>query len=284
MKFLDVKTDYAFKKVFGSDGSKAILLSFLNAFNFFGGQQTIVDLTIVDPYQIPLIKGMKDTYVDVKAKLSNGTSVIIEMQVLNVHGLEQRILYNAAKAYSTQLFEGQQYHLLNPVIALTITDFVMFKDSNNYKSSFRLIEKEQLVEYSGDIELVFIELPKFTKEEAELNNIIEKWIYFIKNSGSLAYIPDTLSESPEIAQAFTIANEAGLSATELELQWRRKDFIYLQRDSIALAAEEGEARGREQGLELGREEAKLAIARRLLASGMSAKQAAELAGISEQLL
>jgi predicted transposase/invertase (TIGR01784 family) len=101
-------------------------------------------------------------------------------------------------------------------------------------------------------------------------------------------MPDALSQSPEIAQAFTIANEAGLSATELELQWRRKDFIYLQRDSIALAAEEGEARGREQGLEQGleqgREEAKLAIARRLLASGMSAKQAAELAGISEQLL
>jgi len=284
MKFLDVKTDYAFKKVFGSDGSKAILLSFLNAFDFFGGQQTIIDLTIVDPYQIPLIKGMKDTYVDVKAKLSNGISVIIEMQVLNVHGLEQRILYNAAKAYSTQLLEGQHYHLLNPVIALTITDFVMFKDSSNYKSSFRLIEKEQLIEYSGDIELVFIELPKFTKTETELNNIIEKWIYFIQNSGSLAYIPDTLSQSPEIAQAFTIANEAGLSATELELQWRRKDFIYLQRDSIVLAAEQGEARGMEKGLEKGRDEAALAIARRLLASGMSAEQAAEMAGISVQRL
>ena len=255
MKFLDVKTDFAFKKVFGSDGSKAILLSFLNAFDFFGGQQTIVDLTIVDPYQIPLIKGMKDTYVDVKAKLSNGTSVIIEMQVLNVHGLEQRILYNAAKAYSTQLLEGQHYHLLNPVIALTITDFVMFKDTSNYKSSFRLIEKEQLIEYSGDIELVFIELPKFTKSESELNNIIEKWIYFIQNSGSLAYIPDTLSQSPEIAQAFTIANEAGLSATELELQWRRKDFIYLQRDSIILAAEQGEARGMEKGMEKARRKA-----------------------------
>jgi len=75
-----------------------------------------------------------------------------------VHGLEQRILYNAAKAYSTQLLEGQHYHLLNSVIALTITDFVMFKDSSNYKSSFRLIKKEQLIEYSGDIELVFIRL------------------------------------------------------------------------------------------------------------------------------
>ena len=121
-----------------------------------------------------------------------------------------------------------------------------------------------------------------------MNNIIEKWIYFIQNAGSLAYIPDTLSQSPEIAQAFTIANEAGLSATELELQWRRKDFIYLQRDSIILAAEQGEARGMEKGfekgLEKGREEATLAIAKRLLASGLSAEQAAEMAGISVQRL
>ena len=91
MRFLDVKTDFAFKKVFGSEGSKDILLSFLNALVIFPGGEVIEDLTIVDPYQIPLIKGMKDTYVDVKANLSNGTTVIIEMQILNVQGMEQRL-------------------------------------------------------------------------------------------------------------------------------------------------------------------------------------------------
>ncbi|MEW6620481.1 MAG: PD-(D/E)XK nuclease family transposase, partial [bacterium] len=69
MRFLDVKTDYAFKKVFGSQGSKDILISFLNSVIDFKETEKIVDLVIVDPYQIPLIKGMKDTYVDVKAKL-----------------------------------------------------------------------------------------------------------------------------------------------------------------------------------------------------------------------
>lgn len=66
MKFLDVKTDFAFKKVFGSEGSKDILMSFLNSLVLFPEGEIITDLTIVDPYQIPLIKGMKDTYVDVK--------------------------------------------------------------------------------------------------------------------------------------------------------------------------------------------------------------------------
>jgi len=154
MKFLDVKTDYAFKKVFGSDNSKSILLSFLNSLDIFNGQDVIEDLTIVDPYQVPLIQGMKDTYVDVKATLSRGAKVIIEMQVLNVPGFEQRILYNAAKSYSTQLLKGEHYHLLNPVIALTITDFAMFVDTENYKSTFKLIEKDRLVHPSSPAKFV----------------------------------------------------------------------------------------------------------------------------------
>ncbi|MDP2903626.1 MAG: Rpn family recombination-promoting nuclease/putative transposase [Methylovulum sp.] len=82
MNFLDIRTDFAFKKVFGSEGSKDILLSFLNAVIDFAGGRRLTDLTIVDPYNIPMLKGMKDTFVDVKAELNDGSRVIIEMQVL----------------------------------------------------------------------------------------------------------------------------------------------------------------------------------------------------------
>ncbi len=300
MKFLDVRTDFAFKKVFGSEGSKAILLSFLNAFDFFDGRHTITDLTIIDPYQAPKILGMKDSYVDVKAKLDNDASVIIEMQVLNMQGMEQRVLFNAAKAYSTQLLKGESYYLLNPVIALTITDFVMFDDSPDYKSVFRLLEKERLTQYCGDIELVFIELPKFNKDEANLKNITERWLYFIKNAGSLASVPATLGESPELTQAFEIANTAGLSAEEEEAQHRRLDFIALQRGSIELAMqkgleqglEQGREQGREEGMEeglekgviKGREQTQLDIAQRLLATGMPPRQVADIMGIAIERL
>ena len=67
MKFLDIKTDFAFKKVFGSADSKDLLISFLNATIDFENNRKIEDLTIVDPYNIPMLKGMKDTFVDVKA-------------------------------------------------------------------------------------------------------------------------------------------------------------------------------------------------------------------------
>jgi len=73
MKFLDVRTDFAFKKVFGSTKSKPSLISFLNSVIDFDGKCEITDLNIVDPYNIPQLKGMKDTFVDVKALLSNNT-------------------------------------------------------------------------------------------------------------------------------------------------------------------------------------------------------------------
>ena len=157
MRFLDVKTDFAFKKVFGSQQSKPVLVDFLNAMLDYSGEFAIADLEIVDPYQIPLIKGMKDTFVDVKAVLANGSRVIIEMQVLNIEGFEQRILYNAAKQYSSQLLKGEHYRLLNPVIALTFTDFILFKEAPE-----QVISRFRLIEYGDDIELVFVELPNFS--------------------------------------------------------------------------------------------------------------------------
>ena len=112
MRFLDMKTDYAFKKVFGSEKSKDILISFLNSIIYENTQTKIKDLTIVDPYNIPLLDGMKNSFVDVKAILDNDTKVIIEMQVVNQRNFQKRILYNAAKNYSVQLKSGQNYNLL----------------------------------------------------------------------------------------------------------------------------------------------------------------------------
>jgi predicted transposase/invertase (TIGR01784 family) len=143
MIFINPKTDFAFKKIFGSDQSHGILISFLNGI-LYAGQPTIQALDILNPYQAPKILGVKNTYLDIKAKLATGETVIIEMQVLNVAGFEKRILYNAAKAYSIQLQAGEDYPLLNPVIALTVTDFIMFPELEAVMSRFILKEKQQL--------------------------------------------------------------------------------------------------------------------------------------------
>jgi len=261
MNFLDVKTDFAFKKVFGSADSKDILLSFLNAVIEFPQQQKIKDLTIVDPYSIPMLKGMKDTFVDVKAVLDNDTQVIIEMQVLNHEGLEKRILYNAAKNYSIQLKKGNAYELLNPVIALTIADFLFFPNNEHLISNFKLIEKNRFIEYADDIELIFIELPRFTKSEQELQTLQDK----------------------EIQKAFDIANEANLGEEELELQHKKKDWIYIQKSSIELATKQGLKQGMQQGLEQGLEQGskqeKINIAKQLIGL-LDNKTIAEKTGLS----
>jgi predicted transposase/invertase (TIGR01784 family) len=265
MKFLDVKTDFAFKKVFGSEQSKDILIDFLNALIDFE-DASVTDLTIVDPYQIPLLKGMKDSYVDVKAILSNGTKVIIEMQVLNVEGFEKRVLYNAAKLYSTQLQKAQHYGSLEPIIALTITDFDMFDDFTHVISYWNVREKTTLVKYNDDIELIFVELPKFTKSEQELVSITDKWIYFIKHAGELDFVPTSFTE-PHLVEAFEMANTAGLSEDELELQLKRRDFIYFQRGAVEKARHDGE------------QHTKIAIALKMLANKISLDVIASCTGL-----
>jgi len=262
MQFLDVKTDYAFKKVFGSDTSKDILISFLNAIVYDKKKIKIKDLSIIDPYNIPMIKGVKDTFVDVKAILDDDTKVIIEMQVLNHTGFEKRVLYNAAKNYSIQLNKAEDYHLLNPVIALTLVDFIMFKDNQNTINRFQLLEKEHLIQYNDDIELVFVELPKFKKELDELEDIKDQWIYFLKNAGSLEYVPNNLDD--EIKNALNNANEANLSKDELEAQHKRKEFISIQKLALMKAKDDGISQGIEQGIEKGIEKEKINIAKNLL--------------------
>jgi predicted transposase/invertase (TIGR01784 family) len=255
--FINPKTDFAFKKIFGSEQSHDILISFLNGI-LYQGESVIADLEILNPYQVPRIRGVKETCLDVKAQLAMGQTVIIEMQVLNVEGFEKRILYNAAKAYSIQLSAGDQYATLNPVIALTITDFAMFREFDAVISRFVLQEKTYLVDYpSCDLELVFVELPKFKLNVDQLESLTDKWMYFLQHTRDLDAIPASMESVPEIRQAFEVANQANLSRDELEALEYQLIFIQDQRNAIALAAK--------QGLEEGARSTQVTIAQNLLA-------------------
>ncbi|MFM7602111.1 MAG: Rpn family recombination-promoting nuclease/putative transposase [Pseudanabaena sp.] len=280
MIFINPKIDFAFKKIFGSEDSKDILISFLNAL-IYEEKPVIQDLEILNPYLAPKIRGVKDTYLDIKAKIKDvdgsDRTVIIEMQVLNVEGFEKRILYNAAKSYSTQLTSAQSYNLLNPVIALTITDFVMFAELASVTSRFVLKEKDFLIDYPiYDIELIFVELPKFKKQLSQLETIVDKWLFFLNQARSLPDIPEVMSEIPEIKKAFYIANQANLTLEELEDQEKSEIFIQDQRGAISKAIkdgfhqgvqqgiQEGLQQGIQQGIEQGIEQNKIEIAKKML--------------------
>ena len=264
MIFIDPKTDFAFKKIFGSEQSRGILTSFLNGI-LYAGDSIIQDLIILDPYQAPRILGIKSSYLDVKARLSNGNWVIIEMQVLNVEGFEKRVLYNATKTYPAQLNKGDDYEILSPVIALTITDFEMFDDIDRPISWFVLKEKESSVEYPiSDLELVFVELPKFKVPLDSLETLTDKWIYFLQNAKDLSLVPDSMGSVTEIRQAFDIANQAGLTREELDLIERQLMYIQDQRGALTYATRVAREQGLEQGLEQGRQDMQRSIAQNLL--------------------
>ncbi|NJL69834.1 MAG: Rpn family recombination-promoting nuclease/putative transposase [Microcoleus sp. SM1_3_4] len=264
MIFINPKTDYAFKKIFGSSKSKDILISFLNAL-VYEGNPTIADLEIINPNLPPQVEGLKDSYLDVKAKLNDGTLVIIEMQVINVQSFGKRVFYNAAKTYALQLPAAAGYRMLKPVIALTITDFEMFPNRAEFISRFVYKEVKSNFTYpENDMDLVFVELPKFTKEIEQLSTLADKWTYFMKNARNLTAVPEIMDRVPEIHQAFEIANQAQLSPEELAALERREQFIYDQQGAIIKAVQDGIEQGIEQGIEEGKRQEKLAIARQLL--------------------
>ncbi|MEQ8997236.1 MAG: Rpn family recombination-promoting nuclease/putative transposase [Coleofasciculus sp. B1-GNL1-01] len=242
MTFINPKTDFAFKKIFGSKKSKEILISFLNAI-LYQEQEMIQDLEILDPYQSPRIQGIKDSYLDVKAVITGNKTVIIEMQVLNVLGFEKRVLYNAAEAFSIQLGVGEDYNLLNPVIALTITDFEMFANSAKVISRYCLKQKETLTDYTDDIELVFVELPKFNKTLEESETLTDKWLYFLKFANTLKDVPPPMATIPAMKQAFTIARQSKLTKRELEALEKRELFIHDSQNAIRKAKLEGKEEG-----------------------------------------
>lgn len=92
MRFINPRIDLAFKRIFGSEHSGAILCDFLDAV-LYDSQGQITDLEILNPWAAPKVRGMKDSYLDVRARLRDGSQVIIEMQVLNVEGFEKRIFF-----------------------------------------------------------------------------------------------------------------------------------------------------------------------------------------------
>ena len=254
MRFINPKTDFAFKKIFGSSESKDILISFLNAL-VYNSESVIQDLEIFDPYLSAKITGLKYTYLDVKAQLNTGEIVIIEMQVLNVEAFTKRVLYNAAKTYSLQLDAGQGYRFLKPVIALTITDFIEFKNTDEFISRFVFKEKIHNFNYSeNDLELVFVELPKFQKSLEQLETLTDKWIYFMQSARLLESVPETLESVPQIQRAFQIANQTNLTREELDEVEKRELFLQDQINAITLAKQEGQAEGRtEKAVEIARQ-------------------------------
>ncbi len=228
MTYIIPRIDYAFKKIFGDEKHKSILISFLNAI-LYDGEPTIHDLSIADNFNAPKIHGLKHTFMDITAVLNDGSRIIIEMQVLSVAGFGKRILYNVAKAYSAQLRPKGAYSSLKPVIGLTITDFQLF-DEEEVKGTFSrygLYDLENKMAYpENDIELFFVELPKFKKTVTELKTLTDKWLYFLRYASEVEAVPKQMQDEASIVEAFEIADRVNLTQAEIDELEKIEAFVY----------------------------------------------------------
>lgn len=221
MKFVDVTNDVAFRKIFGNENKKISLISFLNAVLDFPEGKKVVDVNILNPYQLPKLSGGKTTIVDINAKDQNDNSFIVEMQVTESEGFDKRVLYYTSQSYADQISRGDEYNKLNAAYFIGILDFTISKNPK-YISRHRVLDVATGENIIRDIEFNFIELPKFKLELNELKTNIEQWIYFIKNAENLEVIPENINDEG-LKEAYKEADK--YSWTRQELQDYDKIFI-----------------------------------------------------------
>jgi predicted transposase/invertase (TIGR01784 family) len=214
MKFVDIKNDIAFRKIFGNENKKEILISFLNAVLELPRGKKIKKIEIKNPYQLPEIKDLKSSILDVRATDERDISYIVEMQVEELDGFDKRVQYYTAKQYSSQIDRGDKYPELNQVIFIGILDFVFFSDDDSYITRHRTVNiKTQRSSLNG-MEYNFIELPKFEKVFKKCKTLVDKWIFFIKNAENLDVIPEDIKDKG-LKSAFEDANKHNWTKEEL---------------------------------------------------------------------
>ena len=228
MKFVDVKNDIAFRKIFGNEKKTQILISFLNAILKLEEDQRIKEVSIINPYLLPRVAGEKASIIDVRAKDEKGRQFVVEMQVADVDGFDKRVQYYTCRDYSMQIERGEQYPLLKPTYFVGILDFNFF-DSTDYLSNHIILNEKTHEHALTDIRFTFIELRKFNKAVNELKTLTEKWVFFIKNAENLEVIPENVNDEGLI-EAYKDADKHN---------WRKEELIAYDNASIAVQDERG---------------------------------------------
>lgn len=261
--FADPKTDFIFKRIFGSEPHRHLLIKLLNVLLELEEGQLIEDLSYLGAEQKVPVEEMKLSIVDVRCVDQQGTQYVVEMQLFNVAGLEERVIYNASKAFTLQLKTAEDYSKLRGVVGVTICDFCLWPDAPEpdaftlpiggarpgetvpMLSRWRMHEQHTGIPGLPQVQYVFLELPKY-KAGPHPKDLVDKWALFFRDAENIDVIPPELDEDP-FREAFEIARIAQLSEAEYELYERQKMAEADGRGMLVKAREEGREEGRKEG-------------------------------------
>ena len=291
MRYLDPKADLTFKKVFGEHPD--LVISFLNALlPFETDEEEITWVEYLNPELVPMNPLRKDSIVDVRCRDKAGRQFIVEMQMMWTSAYKQRVLFNASKAYVSQLDRGGNYDLLQPVYSLNLVNDT-FSESEAYYHDYRIVEVAETKEVIEGLRFIFIELPKFTPKNYGDKKMQVLWLRYLTEIGEQTReAPQELLANPDINKAVTQLEESAFSSAQLlgyDKFWDMVSTAKMQISSsqrearekgLAEGRAEGLVEGRAEGRAEGRKEADMEHARRMRMKGYSIEDIAEITGLS----
>lgn len=276
-KFINPFTDIGFKRIFGQEVSKPVLIAFLNG--LLEGEHHITDLQFLDKEQIGESADDRSLIYDVYCETESGRHIIVEMQNRYQSYFKNRSIYYLARSISRQGEPGPSWHYAD-VKAVYLIAFLNFKQAD-FSSVFRtdvgLMDMETNELFSDKMRMVFLQLPYFEKEADECETIFEKFIFVLKNMDVLKRMPWAAQEAV-FQKLASIADVASLNKQE---RMAYDENLRRYRDTIAVL--EGQwMEGHAKGLEEGRQEQAVSTAKFLKDKGLVTADIAAATGLSEE--
>jgi len=250
-KYIDPFTDFGFKRLFGEDCNKELLLDFLNEL-LHKKEGKIISLTYLKSEQLGRSAEDRKAIFDLYCENEKGEKFIVEMQKTKQTFFKDRALYYSTFPIVKQAIAGDWNYELKAVYTVAILDFVFEedkKDIDKYRYDVMLTDIETHKIFYDKLKFVYLEMPKFTKEVDELKTHFDKWMYVLKNLKRLENIPDKLREKI-FEKIFEAAEIAKLSREEYEQYIISLNAYRDFKNSIDTARDEGRAEGEEERLKL----------------------------------
>jgi predicted transposase/invertase (TIGR01784 family) len=275
-RFIDPFTDFGFKRLFGSEPHKELLIDFLN--QLFHGERQIVDLVYTKNEHVGQLMEDRKVIFDLSCTGLDGEQFIIEVQRLRQQYFKDRCVYYTSSLIREQAPPGvpRWDYKLKPVYLIGLMDFT-FDDSlpDQYLHKIQLTRLGTGEVFYDKLGYTFIEMPKFNKTESELVTELDNWLFLLKNLSKLDKIPVFLRK-PVFSKLFNIAEVCKLNKIEkmaydssLKYQW---DWY----NSMDYIEKENFEKGIEQGIAEGKQEEKIANARSMKKKGLNNSLIAEV--------
>ncbi|SHN25360.1 Rpn family recombination-promoting nuclease/putative transposase [Mucilaginibacter sp. OK098] len=233
-KYIDPLVDFAFKKIFGSEPNKDLLIAFLN--EVFRGRKYIIDLVYNKNEHPGDLKDEGAAIFDLLCTGENGEKFLIEVQRGRQGNFKERALFYTSRLISDQAPKGKRsewaYNLTEVYLVALLEDFTLqISNGNEYLHDICLCNRETGEIFYDKLGYIYLELNKFVKEDTELETDLDKWLYILKNMSRMDKIPAYLRK-PIFEKLFSIAEYTNLTKEEktmydssMKYKWDNKNVL-----------------------------------------------------------